>query len=121
MTRHNSTTPTYPPVKIELAPPAEGDTCPNIAHPFPKDFIAAIEHACMVEIESWIRSNAPDHIRELLSAQYTAGEYRQRLENGQPVQVFLHAGILSTLPATLSKLGSRISYDVDGCINGGEA
>ena len=112
---------TYPPVKIELAPPQDGDPCAYVANPLPKAFASAIEHACMVEIESWIRSNAPDHIRELLIAQYTAGEYRQRLESGQPVQAFLHAGILSTLPATLNKLGSRISYDVDGCINGGEA
>lgn len=112
---------TYPPVKIELKTPQDGDPCAYVAHPFPKDFIAAIEHACMVEIESWIRANAPDRIRELLSAQYTAQEYRQRLKSGQPVQTFLHTSILSTLPITLCELGSRINHDVDSRLHSEEA
>lgn len=110
----------YPPVKIELAPPQDGDLCAYVANPLPKAFVSAIHHACMVEIESWICLNAPSHIRELLSAQYATGEYCQRLESGQQVQAFLHTDVLSKIPTALCKLSRRITFEVDGALHGGD-
>lgn len=111
---------TYPPVKIELAPPAEGDPCPYIAHPLPKVFVAAIEHGCICEIEAWLAKNAPPYIQELISAQHTAEEYRMNLEQNRPIAAFLHTGFLSKLPTTLCRLERRITYEVDGLLFGGD-
>ena len=118
MSKHNSTAPTYPPVKIELAPPAEGDPCPYIAHPLPRVFVAAIAHGCACEIEAWLAKNAPPYIQELISAQHLAEEYQTDLDKNRPIAAFLHTGLLSKLPTTLAQLERQITYDVGGLLFG---
>lgn len=110
----------YPPVKIELAPSQDGDTCAYVAHPLPVAFINAINHAASTMIDDWVSANAPPEILALVSAQNCLDEYRATIAAGHPIPAFLHSNLLTMLPATLGKVSHYITYEVDGALYGGD-
>lgn len=123
LTSNSTPTPitnTYPPVKIELEPPQDGDPCAYAAHLFPIAFINAINHAASTMIDDWVAANAPPEILALVSAQNCLDEYRATIAAGHPIPAFLHSNLLTMLPATLGKVSDRITYEVDGALYGGE-